>query len=1645
MKQTEQQFLDSLDPRYFTEGYDPVPDALDSIPLDIFSSVDTSSLNKQRSMVSEALSSISLDGSALPSSSSSSSSSSSTSPTGSAQTGLMSPEKVLENALNDHEMKQSVVGRRLLSKVMQNYTDFLQGLDHIHSISKRLRQASEVCRDARRDLRVSDVDITQDLFRTLAKERKKARILAILSIFKQIKTMSTVQTELDALLERGQLPLAALKYREVKLTALAPGSIEALARVNCASSVLQRVRVYEDVLWKEVGKTIGSVARKFDETKLVSAIRGAVILGKVPQLHELLQQVFCDAVTVGVRNVICGYIPPALMASITPSDLATKELCGRVDAQSIRQAYLSVLTAITDTLYSLHRSAGTIAAAAQRYRQIAQPQQQQQQTTASATPTAAASAAASKTSTPSSSNSITASTPLSATNGAPTANAAAATAVDDETAFLAIQASDALPDIPSTSTSISTSISASTSSVSGSNVGKASSKAVAETATRLAVCAQSVTQATSIVWVLAQQTISAFLDSRRLGIDVLTLEDFLSVLLCSYRLLIIGERLTGTVAPAAASDLAHSLLSKAREYVRSFHRESLSMLTSNLQSDIWQPVPLAPSFSLSRDIKELRPSEEEGSGVAGGLAAGLMRMVSDVVTSTSSSSSSSSALSPMTLSSLQNGAASSSEGKSEDAATAAPSGEAATLSEKDKEDKSAAEAMQLVWQQFVSGRNPFKALTANLKDASTPATSPTSAAPGSAGSSSTSPSNTASTPAAAARADSESSSTSPSSSSTSMATAEQEPLAGVPQTAAARLAARRAAKAAMRAAASSASSPSAATSSVSPGRSGSLSGPSGASASAGAAGVRTAPAFAPVATSTALAVARSAGKYLSIVRDLAPLAQEALQDLGELVDFYAYTVGILHCPHIDDFFAEENAVNSGQAPPVSPFAAATVAAVNAASAASAAAAAAAAAASAAGGSGNGSTQASPIAAQYQLPTSAGKGIAVASNAGPLTQRFPALAKTICSVKRRVENGEFGSNLFAKHSLSYQAAAKAAQALKEESSRPKLPSLLSKRSLLPSAAPTPSVLASLGIGTGSSSSSNGSGSGGGIGGTGALGQGSMPVPAVGPRIVQLNPTVSLADPARAYGLVERVTAVESFSFIATVLEEIKPRLLSLIPSSSHNRVHALVARARFVALDLRAFLVAALPPHLLPLQEVAAKVQQAKWDARDLATSPNSYVNQVIDTVASMESFVSAPPACYADKLPTPTLRAMRASMVDALSRQLVDAYALIKKCSTEGRAHMSLDAGVLLQGLERHTKLRPLPNWSRLTDFITAFYYPEADFVDWMRTHRDYTLPQYLSLATLGPAANARTKQQRQDFLDRVSREFEAIQRGIPAPVKAAPLSGQTSRSATSGASTSSASRAPATTTAAAPTTTSAPSSTTSSTSAASSANASAATTTTAPSTSSDDVEAFSLDSFLKSTSASTASASTSSTASTASTSSSASSTPAPASTFSISPLLAATAPSSTKAIDSSSTDASGHSALAEAVSPVASLDDFLSDTSAAPFAGTTADSTATATATAASSASSNPFDNLADFLSAPASVPPASTSSSTSTSTSTSTNPFDQLVNGDNTTSRPAVVSDSSPQGGAPSSSGATVEQTGTVSSFLADAFAEADDENLP
>jgi len=153
----------------------------------------------------------------------------------------------------------------------------------------------------------------------------------------------------------------------------------------------------------------------------------------------------------------------------------------------------------------------------------------------------------------------------------------------------------------------------------------------------------------------------------------------------------------------------------------------------------------------------------------------------------------------------------------------------------------------------------------------------------------------------------------------------------------------------------------------------------------------------------------------------------------------------------------------------------------------------------------------------------------------------------------------------------------------------------------------------------------------------------------------------------------------------------------------------------------------------------------RWELNDLGIEHNGYIDQLLLEYKQYSSKL-----VLQGSLQKEMLELLLEYGADTLAETLVEGLSQVRRCNNEGRALMSLDLQVLINGVQQVALPRLRSNLQIVETYIKAFYLPDTEFLPWVQTHPEYTRSQVIRLFNLASTANNWTKKRREEISERI-------------------------------------------------------------------------------------------------------------------------------------------------------------------------------------------------------------------------------------------------------------------------------------------------------
>lgn len=214
------------------------------------------------------------------------------------------------------------------------------------------------------------------------------------------------------------------------------------------------------------------------------------------------------------------------------------------------------------------------------------------------------------------------------------------------------------------------------------------------------------------------------------------------------------------------------------------------------------------------------------------------------------------------------------------------------------------------------------------------------------------------------------------------------------------------------------------------------------------------------------------------------------------------------------------------------------------------------------------------------------------------------------------------------------------------------------------------------------------------------------------------------PSTSFGLKERCSGVETIQLISQILQRSKSHLQSML---SQNAAMVEDFYSNFVdsVPDLAEHIHRTTARLLLHINGYVDRIANAKWELKDLGLEHNGYVDLLLGEFKHYKTRLMH------GGIQKEVQELLLEYGFEIIAETLIEGLSRVKRCTDEGRALMSLDFQVLINGLQHFSSINVKPKFQTVETFIKAYYLPETEYVHWARAHQEYSKAQIIGLVNL--------------------------------------------------------------------------------------------------------------------------------------------------------------------------------------------------------------------------------------------------------------------------------------------------------------------------
>lgn len=243
-------------------------------------------------------------------------------------------------------------------------------------------------------------------------------------------------------------------------------------------------------------------------------------------------------------------------------------------------------------------------------------------------------------------------------------------------------------------------------------------------------------------------------------------------------------------------------------------------------------------------------------------------------------------------------------------------------------------------------------------------------------------------------------------------------------------------------------------------------------------------------------------------------------------------------------------------------------------------------------------------------------------------------------------------------------------------------------------------------------------------------------------MDVTPTSPRSLSGASFGLKERCAAADNVSLVARMLHRSRTRLQSML--LQNTAIEDFYVNLVDAVPDLIEHIHKTTARLLLHIDGYVDRISNAKWEVKELGLEHNGYVDLLLGEFKHYKTRLAH------GGIHKEVQDLLLEYGVEIVAETLIEGLSRVKRCTDEGRALMSLDLQVLINGLQHFVPVNVKPKLQIVETFIKAYYLPETEYVHWAAAHPEYTKSQILGLVNLVAAMKGWKRKTRLEILEKI-------------------------------------------------------------------------------------------------------------------------------------------------------------------------------------------------------------------------------------------------------------------------------------------------------
>lgn len=224
----------------------------------------------------------------------------------------------------------ATIDKKLSSQVMRNYHHFSAGLALITDISEELKASRDTCTRGRKEMETVDKALTHSILATLQKQRSMARCRVVILRLHEVYALLRKENEINSLLKRDEFIQSVSIYK----SCLKKLATSGLNKFTCLDALRARFLRTGELISNEVKARLLSLAKHFNPDAFRNLIQAMVNLGDYKVLSEYLRKFIQLAVEENASEAITPFLTREYISSLLSMQMSQGMAKAMMEASS---------------------------------------------------------------------------------------------------------------------------------------------------------------------------------------------------------------------------------------------------------------------------------------------------------------------------------------------------------------------------------------------------------------------------------------------------------------------------------------------------------------------------------------------------------------------------------------------------------------------------------------------------------------------------------------------------------------------------------------------------------------------------------------------------------------------------------------------------------------------------------------------------------------------------------------------------------------------------------------------------------------------------------------------------------------------------------------------------------------------------------------------------------------------------------------------------------------------------------------------------------------------------------------------------------------------------------------------------------------